>query len=49
MVSITSDLRAGFVETDGVIDTADQIATYDVVIGETVKTLANIFSPIRKD
>lgn len=49
MVAITSDLRTGLGETGRVIETADQIATYALVIGETAKTLFNLFSSLRND
>ena len=44
VVAITSDLRTGLGETGKAIETADQIATYAIVIGETVKALAGIFT-----
>lgn len=49
MVDITHDLRTSLGETGGVIETADKIATYAVVIGETAKTLASFFSSFKKD
>ena len=48
VVAITHDLRAGFSETSKAIETADQIASYAVVIGETAKALAGFFSSTKK-
>jgi hypothetical protein len=48
VVSITNDLRTGLGETGKAIDTADQIASYAMVIGETAKALANLFTSARK-
>ena len=48
VVAITNDLRTGLGETSKAIETADQIATYAMVIGETAKTLANLFSSPKK-
>lgn len=45
---ITHDLRAGFNETSKAMETADQIASYAVVIGETAKALAGLFSSGKK-
>ena len=45
--AITRDLRAGFAETSKAIETADQIASYAVVIGETAKAIAS-FLPTKK-
>ena len=41
---ITQDLRTGFSETSKAMETADQIASYAVVIGETAKALAGLFT-----
>lgn len=46
-VAITNDLRTGLGETSKAIETADQITTYAVVIGEAAKALANLFASIR--
>ena len=48
VVAITNDLQTGLGETSKAIETADQIATYAMVIGETAKTLANLFSSTKK-
>ena len=48
VVAITNDLQTGLGETSKAIETADQIATYAMVIGETAKTLANLFSSPKK-
>ena len=45
---ITHDLRTGFNETSKAMETADQIASYAVVIGETAKALAGLFSSGKK-
>ena len=45
---ITHDLRTGFSETSKAMETADQIASYAVVIGETAKALAGLFSSGKK-
>jgi len=45
---ITHDLRIGFSETSKAMQTADQIASYAVVIGETAKTLAGLFPTGKK-
>ena len=45
VVAITNDLMG---ETSKAIETADQIATYAMVIGETAQTLANLFSSSKK-
>ncbi len=44
VVAITNDLRTGFSETSKAMETADQIASYAVVIGETAKAIVNIFT-----
>ncbi len=44
VVAITNDLRTGFSETSKAIETADQIASYAVVIGETAKAIVSLFS-----
>lgn len=46
-VAITNDLRTGLGETSKTIETADQITTYALVIGEAAKALANLFASIR--
>ena len=43
VVAITHDLRNGLSETTKVMETADQIASYAVVIGETAKAIAGLF------
>ena len=48
VVDITNDLRTGLGETSKAIETADQIAPYAMVIGETAKALANLFTATRK-
>ena len=48
VVAITNDLRTGFSETSKAIETADQIASYAVVIGETAKAIASLFSSTGK-
>jgi hypothetical protein len=45
---ITHDLRTGFSETSKAMETADQLASYAVVIGETAKALAGIFTSCKK-
>jgi len=47
VVAITNDFRTGLGETSKAIETADQIATYAVVIGDTAKALANLFTSTR--
>ena len=47
VVAITNDLRTGLGETSKALETGDQIASYALVIGETAKALANLFSSIR--
>jgi hypothetical protein len=42
-VAITNDLATGFSETSKSIETADQFASYAVVIGETATVLAILF------
>ena len=49
VVAITHDLRTGFSESSKAIETADQIASYVVVIGETVKTVASLFASGKKN
>ena len=46
-VVITNDLRTDLGNMSKAVATADPIATYAVVIGETVKALANLFTTIR--
>ena len=48
VVAITNDLRTGVGETSKAIETADQISTYAMVIGETAKAVANLFTATRK-
>ena len=48
VVAITHDLRTGFSETSKAIETADQIASYAVVIGETAKAVAGLFLSAKK-
>jgi glucan phosphoethanolaminetransferase (alkaline phosphatase superfamily) len=48
VVAITNDLQTGLGETSKAVETADQIATYAMVIGETAKALANFFTSARK-
>ena len=48
VVDITNDLRTGLGETSKAIETADHIATYAVVIGETAKALANLYASAKK-
>lgn len=43
VVAITNNLRAGFSETSKAMETADQIAAYAVVIGETAKAIVGLF------
>ena len=45
---ITHDLRNGLSETSKAMETADQVASYALVIGETVKTLAGLFVSDKK-
>ena len=49
VVAITSDLRAGLGEASSALGTADQIATYAVVIGEAAKALVSVFTSPRKE
>ena len=44
VVAISNDLRTSLGETSKTIITADHIATCAVVIGETAKVLANLFT-----
>jgi len=48
VVAITNDLRTGFSETSKAMETADQIASYAVVIGETAKAIVGLFSSAGK-
>jgi len=48
VLAITNDLRIGLGETSKAVVTADHIATYAVVIGETAKALANLYASARK-
>jgi hypothetical protein len=48
VVAITNDLRTGLGETSKAIETVDQIAAYAMVVGETAKALANLFTSVRK-
>lgn len=44
VVAITTEVRNGFSETGKALETADQIASYAVVIGETAKAVAGLFT-----
>jgi hypothetical protein len=44
---ITNELRTDLSNMSKAIATADPIATYAVVIGETVKALANLYTTIK--
>lgn len=48
MAALTGELRAGLGEASKAIGTADQIATYAVVIGEAAKTLISVMAGPRK-
>lgn len=48
VVAITNDLRIGLGETSKAVDTADHIATYAVVIGETAKALVDLYASAKK-
>lgn len=48
VVALTSELRAGLGEASRAIGTADQIASYAMVIGEAAKALVNAFAGHRK-
>ena len=48
VVVLTSELRGGLGEASRVIGTADQIATYAVVIAEAAKTFISAFASTRK-
>lgn len=48
VVAITNDLRTGFSETSKAMETADQIASYAVVIGETAKAIVGLFTTAGK-
>ena len=48
MAALTGELRAGLGEASRAIGTADQIATYAVVIGEAAKTLISVMAGSRK-
>jgi hypothetical protein len=48
VAAITTDLRSGFNETSKAMATADQIASYAVVLGEVAKSLAGLFSSAHK-
>jgi hypothetical protein len=41
-------LRIGLGETSKAVDTADRIATYAVVIGETAKALVDLYASAKK-
>jgi hypothetical protein len=47
VVAITNDLRTDLSKMSKAVETADPIATYAVVIGETVKALANLYTSIK--
>lgn len=48
VVALTSELRAGLGEASRAIETADQIASYAVVISEAAKTLVSAFASSRR-
>ncbi len=48
VAAITNDLRIGLGETSKAVDTADRIATYAVVIGETAKALVDLYASAKK-
>lgn len=48
VAAITHDLRTSFSETSKAMETADQIASYAVVIGETAKAIAGLFASSKK-
>lgn len=48
VVAITTDLQKDLGTTSKAVETVDQIATYTMVIGETAKALANLFTATRK-
>ena len=47
VVAITNDLRTDLSKMSKAVETSDPIATYAVVIGETVKALANLYTSIK--
>jgi hypothetical protein len=49
VAAITHELRTGFGETGKAMETADQIASYAVIIGETAKALAGLFTSAKKE
>lgn len=48
VAAITHDSRASFSETSKAMETADQIASYAVIIGETAKAIAGLFASSKK-
>ena len=48
MAALTGELRAGLGEASKAMGTADQIATYAVVLGEAAKTVINVMAGSRK-
>lgn len=48
VLAITQNLRAGLSETGKALETADQIASYAVVIGETAKAVVSLFTSTGK-
>lgn len=48
VAAITTDLRSGFTETSKALATADQIASYALVLGELAKSVAGLFSSAGK-
>ncbi|MDD2464036.1 MAG: hypothetical protein PHI97_08555 [Desulfobulbus sp.] len=48
VVALTGELRSGLGEASRAIETADQIATYAVIIGEVTKALVGVFSSAKK-
>jgi len=48
VVALTSELRTGLGEASRAITTADQIASYAVVISEAAKVLVSAFTASRK-
>lgn len=48
VAAITTDLRAGFTETSKAMATADQIASYALILGEIAKAVAGLFSSADK-
>lgn len=48
VAAITTDLRSSFSETSKALATADQIASYALVLGELAKSVAGLFSSADK-